>query len=60
MARIIGGIGSSHSPTIGFAYDKNKQEDLKQNIAKLAVTDADEVIAKEVLRASKVLLNDGE
>ncbi len=27
MARIIGGIGSSHSPTIGFAYDKNKQED---------------------------------
>ena len=40
--------------------DKNKQENLKQNIAKLAVTDADEVIAKEVLRASKVLLNDGE
>jgi len=27
MARIIGGIGSSHSPTIGFAYDKNKQDD---------------------------------
>jgi len=27
MARIIGGIGSSHSPTIGFAFDKNKQQD---------------------------------
>jgi UDP-N-acetylglucosamine--N-acetylmuramyl-(pentapeptide) pyrophosphoryl-undecaprenol N-acetylglucosamine transferase len=42
------------------AKDKNKQEELKQNISKLAVTDADEVIAKEVLRGSKVLLNDGE
>ena len=27
MARIIGGIGVSHSPTIGFAYDANKQQD---------------------------------
>ena len=27
MARIIGGIGSSHSPTIGFARDTNKQND---------------------------------
>jgi UDP-N-acetylglucosamine--N-acetylmuramyl-(pentapeptide) pyrophosphoryl-undecaprenol N-acetylglucosamine transferase len=45
---------------VELSKDKNKQEDLKQNIAKLAVTDADEVIAKEVLRASKVLLNDGE
>lgn len=26
MARIIGGIGTSHVPTIGVAYDKNKQE----------------------------------
>ncbi|ADZ71557.1 gallate dioxygenase [Polymorphum gilvum] len=26
MARIIGGIGSSHVPTIGVAYDKNKQD----------------------------------
>lgn len=26
MARIIGGIGSSHVPTIGVAYDKGKQE----------------------------------
>ena len=25
MARIIGGIAASHTPTIGFAYDKNKQ-----------------------------------
>ncbi|MGJ5047697.1 gallate dioxygenase [Bradyrhizobium oligotrophicum] len=27
MARIIGGIGASHSPTIGFALDTNKQND---------------------------------
>ncbi|MGJ5069422.1 gallate dioxygenase [Bradyrhizobium sp. SZCCHNR1015] len=27
MARIIGGIGASHSPTIGFALDTNKQSD---------------------------------
>ncbi|MFX7298950.1 protocatechuate 3,4-dioxygenase, partial [Acinetobacter baumannii] len=27
MARIIGGIGTSHVPTIGLAYDKGKQED---------------------------------
>ncbi|WP_165855744.1 gallate dioxygenase [Marinobacter sp. JSM 1782161] len=27
MARIIGGIGASHSPTIGFAKDTNKSED---------------------------------
>jgi len=27
MARIIGGIGASHSPTIGFAKDTNKQDD---------------------------------
>lgn len=27
MAKIIGGIGSSHSPTIGFARDTNKQND---------------------------------
>src|SRR5438045_6964861 len=25
MARIVGGIGSSHTPTIGFALDTNKQ-----------------------------------
>ena len=27
MAKIIGAIASSHTPTIGFAYDRNKQED---------------------------------
>jgi protocatechuate 4,5-dioxygenase beta chain len=27
MARIIGGIGTSHVPTIGLAFDKGKQED---------------------------------
>jgi gallate dioxygenase len=27
MARIVGGIGSSHTPTIGFALDANKQND---------------------------------
>ncbi|WP_063553069.1 gallate dioxygenase [Burkholderia territorii] len=27
MARIIGGIAASHTPTIGFAFDKNKQDD---------------------------------
>ena len=27
MARIIGGIGASHTPTIGFAFDKDKREE---------------------------------
>ena len=27
MARIIGGVAVSHTPTIGFAYDTNKQND---------------------------------
>ena len=27
MARIIGGLAASHTPTIGFAYDKSKQAD---------------------------------
>jgi len=27
MARIIGGIAASHTPTIGFAYDRNKRAD---------------------------------
>jgi gallate dioxygenase len=27
MARILGGIAASHTPTIGFAFDKNKQDD---------------------------------
>ena len=27
MAKIIGGIGTSHVPTIGLAYDRKRQED---------------------------------
>jgi len=27
MARIIGGVAASHTPTIGFAYDQHKQND---------------------------------
>jgi gallate dioxygenase len=27
MARVIGGVAASHTPTIGFAYDQNKQND---------------------------------
>jgi len=27
MARILGAIASSHTPTIGFAYDRNKRDD---------------------------------
>jgi len=27
MARIVGAIATSHTPTIGFAYDKSKQDD---------------------------------
>lgn len=27
MARIIGAVACSHTPTIGFAFDKNKQQD---------------------------------
>ena len=27
MARILGAIASSHTPTIGFALDKQKQDD---------------------------------
>ena len=27
MARIVGAIASSHTPTIGFAFDRNKQDD---------------------------------
>src|SRR5207302_10363410 len=26
-SRIIGGIAASHTPTIGFAYDRNKRDD---------------------------------
>jgi gallate dioxygenase len=27
MARIVGGIAASHTPTIGFAFDRNKRDD---------------------------------
>jgi len=27
MARIIGGIASSHTPTIGFAHDRHNEDD---------------------------------
>ena len=27
MARIVGAIATSHTPTIGFAYDGKKQQD---------------------------------
>jgi UDP-N-acetylglucosamine--N-acetylmuramyl-(pentapeptide) pyrophosphoryl-undecaprenol N-acetylglucosamine transferase len=35
---------------IALAKDGNKQKELKENIGKLAVTDADEVIAGEILK----------
>ncbi len=37
--------------TIELALDTGKQEELKENIAKLAVADADKVIAQEILKA---------
>ena len=41
MAQIIGGIAASHTPTIGFALDRNKQDDplwkpIFENFAPLA------------------------
>jgi gallate dioxygenase len=46
MARIIGGIAASHTPTIGFAYDRNKRDDpvwapIFENFAPLATWLAD-------------------
>lgn len=38
------------SMTIELAKDENKQEELKRNIAALAITDADKKIAEEVLK----------
>ena len=35
---------------IALAADKGKQNELKENISRLAITDADEVIAKEILK----------
>ncbi len=45
---------------VALAKDPQQKELLKTNIATLAITNADEVIAKEILRSTKVLLNDGE
>ena len=39
------------STIIALAKDEQKQNELKQNISKLAITNADEVIAKEILKA---------
>lgn len=39
--------------TIELAKDEGKQEELKKNIAALAITDADERIAKEILNSIK-------
>ena len=36
---------------VSLAKDKNKQEKLKNNIAAFAVTNADEKIADEILKA---------
>jgi len=46
MARIIGGLAASHTPTIGFAYDRNKRDDpvwapIFENFAPLAAWIAD-------------------
>ena len=46
MARIIGGLAASHTPTIGFAYDRNKRGDpvwapIFENFAPLAAWIAD-------------------
>jgi UDP-N-acetylglucosamine--N-acetylmuramyl-(pentapeptide) pyrophosphoryl-undecaprenol N-acetylglucosamine transferase len=38
------------SMTIGLSKDENKQEELKRNIAALAITDADKKIAEEILK----------
>jgi gallate dioxygenase len=27
MARLVGGIAASHTPTSGFAYDRNKRDE---------------------------------
>ena len=42
------------STIIGLANDEAKQQELKQHISKLAVTNADEIIAKEILKSLEV------
>jgi UDP-N-acetylglucosamine--N-acetylmuramyl-(pentapeptide) pyrophosphoryl-undecaprenol N-acetylglucosamine transferase len=44
---------------IELSRDEKKLNDLKENIGKLAINNADELVADEVLRSVKVLLNDG-
>ena len=41
------------STIIALAKDQNKQSELKENIGKLAITNADEMIAKEILNTIK-------
>ena len=44
---------------INLSGNEEKLAALKENIGKLAITNADELVADEVLRSVKVLLNDG-
>jgi UDP-N-acetylglucosamine--N-acetylmuramyl-(pentapeptide) pyrophosphoryl-undecaprenol N-acetylglucosamine transferase len=37
--------------TIELSKDPGKQQELRDNIAKLAITNADEIIAKEILKS---------
>ena len=58
MARIIGGLAASHTPTIGFAYDRNKRDDpvwapIFENFAPLAAW-----IEREKPDAMIVIYND--
>ena len=39
MARIIGAVATSHTPTIGFALDKHKEESRPQIIAETNAED---------------------
>lgn len=44
---------------ISLSKNDAKLAELKENVGKLAITNADELVAEEVLRSAKVLLNDG-
>jgi UDP-N-acetylglucosamine--N-acetylmuramyl-(pentapeptide) pyrophosphoryl-undecaprenol N-acetylglucosamine transferase len=39
------------STVISLAHDEARQNELRENIGRLAITNADEIIAKEILRA---------
>ncbi len=43
--------GKLFAAVTNLLFDKNKQEELKTNIAKLAITDADDVIAQHILNS---------